>query len=227
MAELGELAPSPRDAFVHALQHAWTALIGRGLFLSGHDTALAEQWFAQGLPLDVVVEGLRTALAERQEKGGRKALPMRLSYYAFGVDQARARLLELSPGPVVSVAAPLPAPEATPSPDTRSAEDRAALERLALSAEAPALREAARACLRAGGSTVDADAAPDVDEQLQDALWAALEPEELARLEAEVAARLLREPPMGPRGRELRRRALLRQALARDYGLVRVTGEDS
>ncbi len=179
-----------REAFVQTVERTWTALVGRGFFLSGKDTVLVERWFAADLPLDLVCEGLRAALEERRSVAGAKGLPSSLAYYRHGVEAAVQRTRELSPGALTD-----------PEPSVY--------------AGSPGVPEVATGSSGLAPSCQELDDAPDPVE----ACFAALEPEEQARIEAEVAERLLREPSMGLHGRALRRRAFLRDALERHHGL--------
>jgi hypothetical protein len=210
--------PDPEAAYYQAVEDYFVSRRGDPLFLSNADWSLVRKWRLAGLPLRVVLRGIRDALDAHAHGWSRDRRVGSLTYCAREVDAARERWeralslgrAEGGGGAAAAVAA-------------FAAElERAALPDAARPVAAAIAREL-RAAPREGLESLTAWLA-EREERLLAALTAAEGAERRAALEAEVDAALAPWRGRMPASvlAQLRRESLARRRLD-SYGLPRLS----
>jgi hypothetical protein len=85
------LAPDPEAAYYQAVEEYFVTRRGESLFLSNADWNLVRKWRLAGLPLRVVLRGIRDALDAHEHGFGRDRRVGSLAYCTHEVDAARER----------------------------------------------------------------------------------------------------------------------------------------
>jgi hypothetical protein len=207
----------PEAAYYQAVEEYFVSRRGDPLFLSNADWNIVRRWRLAGLPLRVVLRGIRDALDAHAHGFSRDRKVGSLAYCASEVDAARERwerALALGRADGGGAAAAL-------------AGFAADLERAAVPAPARAAAEEIAGELRtAAGGRLESLTAwlAEREERLLRALAAAESAERRAALEAEVEASLApwRERMPAPVLAQLRRESLARRRLE-SYGLPRLS----
>jgi hypothetical protein len=83
--------PDPEAAYYQGVEEFFVARRGDPLFLSNSDWLLIRGWRRQGIPLRIVLRGIRDALDAHAHSWGRKQKVGSLRYCAAEVDAARDR----------------------------------------------------------------------------------------------------------------------------------------
>lgn len=89
--EDGPAAADPEAAYFQGIEEFFVSHRGDPLFLSNADWTLIRKWRAAGVPLRIVLRGIRDALDGHAHSWGRKRKVGSLSYCAGEVEAARAR----------------------------------------------------------------------------------------------------------------------------------------
>jgi hypothetical protein len=169
---------SEEQRYFHAIEDRFIELRGAPLYLSSSDWQVARRWHELGIPLEVVVSGLETVFARREERKAKRRLAS-LRYCAPAVEQAWEEIRELTAAGRTTEVAPL---EAAP---------RLAALAAALPGELPRRAEWIERIASLTGSTerVEQQLA-DLDDALLDDLEQALDEGERRQLDEMVAASL-------------------------------------
>jgi hypothetical protein len=80
-------------SYARAVERLWAGLCGRAVILSPKDWSIVEEWYARGIPLQVVEEAIDAA-AERRKRGKESPPPRGLAYIAPAVEEGWTAVLE-------------------------------------------------------------------------------------------------------------------------------------
>lgn len=206
--------------YLATVERFFVILRRRGLALSPKDAALVRDWAEVGIPVETVCTGLVAGAERFRELNGDEApLPSTIHYYrSFVEDSVAASRAE-------------PAASAPPPPRTAAGDSADPLAELAWIGQHETdarRREAYRAAwraLQAVGDEADPDLATrTADTVAIDTFVALLSDDERATLDTEVERVLAPERgALGVRGRMLRERAVLEEAVRSKYRLVKLS----
>lgn len=207
----GELPASEEHRYFRAIEAVFVDLRGAPLLLSPSDWRVAQGWYRQGIPLDLVTRGLTEIFAKRAERGA-TGFVSSLRYCARAIEALWAEARELQgaaasrrPEPAFDLAARLAALAAALPADFADRERWVA---------------ALEACAGGGGSEATEAALENLDHELLAAVLAGLDGGSREALEGEVEAALAR---LGDRlageDRARTRERLLRDRVRRRAGL--------
>ncbi|MCB9787587.1 MAG: hypothetical protein H6744_12975 [Deltaproteobacteria bacterium] len=209
-----------RATYLKSVEGAFLALRGRGFMLSPRDVGLVDGWRTSGVPHRVVVGALDEAAKRfRARRPPGVPLPSSLAYFQSQIEEAIALWRERTlawehPGEAA------PAGGSEPVAVDLRQRALAAVEAAGKGAESEgvreALRKAWRALARPDGETEIWSLTAEVDRQMVDDAWAALDGASREALDAEVEA-VVSAPggPMSEAARdELRQRERARRVRA-------------
>lgn len=189
-----------RASYLKAVEAAFLALRGRGFILSPRDVALVDGWRTRGVPVRVVVAALDDAVTQflgRRPPG--VTVPSTLTYFENQINQAAATWRERT----LAWEAPAQAPAGTagtaPVVDLRGrvlAAVEAAGKGAAGDDAREVLRGAWRTVSRAGEGAEIWSLTAEVDRQMVEAGWAAMD--DAAREAVEVEVEAVLAAPGGP-----------------------------
>jgi hypothetical protein len=80
-------------SYARAVERLWAGLCGRAVILSPKDWSIVEEWYARGIPLQVIEEAIDAAV-ERRKRGKGSPPPRGLVYIAPAVEEGWTAVLE-------------------------------------------------------------------------------------------------------------------------------------
>lgn len=194
--------------YFRTIEDAFIELRGSPFLLSPSDWRLAQSWYRDGIPIELVIGAIRTVFERRAERGaGRKVQSLR--YCAAGVESAWRERLELG------------APGAASESFTIDVADRLRALAAALPSDLPARGRWARSIRDAGDEARAVEQRlTALDDELMSACLQALGGDERAELAAEVEVSLATVGRRSaPEVLEDDRQRLLRDAVRSRFGV--------
>lgn len=192
-----------RASYLKAVEAAFLALRGRGFMLSPRDVGLVDGWRARGVPARVVVAALDEAVTRfRGRRPPGVPLPSSLAYFETQIEEAAAvwRERTLAWEAPSDGGEPAAAQGVAPAAEDLRARVVAAVESAGKRAEGEGVREVLRAAWRAlSRAPGDSDLwslTAEVDRQMVEGAWTALDDAARAAIDAEAEA--LVSAPGGP-----------------------------
>jgi hypothetical protein len=189
-----------RNDYFEAIETAFISLRGAPLLLSPADWQTARSWHEQGVPLEVVLEVVRSVFARREERGSKRKISS-LAYCAPAVEEAWSEIVELGAAAGRLEPAPVDVPErlarlqaAIPEALPLSDEISGSLQGLAGGAEEVerSLQELDRHMLQLAEADLDPPVLAEISAHARKALARSRRGMETGEA-AEVEARLYRE----------------------------------